>query len=134
MFICAKWRGIATMRKKLCFLALLSHVLFIAACSSEQARYTPLGSGYPPLPNDYPVEIFRYSLPDKSFERIARLDVHLEKSNFRNPSFEETVPKLIDQARLSGSHAIIEVKERRSSLIETQVYHVTATGIRYVDQ
>ncbi len=108
--------------------------ILLAACASEESKYVSLGHNYDPLPGNYPVEVFRFGLPEKKFERIARLDVHIEKTHFLSTDFEDAAPKLIEQARLSGSQAIIEIEERQSSILETKVYHVTATGIRYVNE
>jgi uncharacterized protein YbjQ (UPF0145 family) len=36
------------------------------------------------------------------------------------------------QARQAGADAVIEIQEIRSQILETMVYHVTATGVRYV--
>jgi len=48
-------------------------------------------------------------------------------------SLKGALPLLEEQARLSGADAIIEIRENRSMVGETRVYHVTATGIRYTD-
>ncbi len=115
-------------------LALVVGSLLLAACTSQQSRYVPLDQSYEPLPSNFPVEVFRYELPEKPFERVARLDVHLEKTHFLSSDFEDALPELIEQARLSGSHAIIEIEERTSSVLETKIYHVTATGVRFLDE
>ena len=60
--------------------------------------------------------------------------MHLEKAYFLSSDFEDALPMLIEQARLSGSHAIIEIEERTSSVLETKIYHVTATGVRFLDE
>jgi len=36
------------------------------------------------------------------------------------------------QGDREGADAVIEIEERRSQILETMVYHVTATGVRYV--
>jgi uncharacterized protein YbjQ (UPF0145 family) len=69
--------------------------------------------------------------PQKPVRRISRLDVHLEKTHFMTSSLEDALPELKKQACLSGADAIIELNERSSSVGETQIYHVTATGILY---
>jgi len=38
------------------------------------------------------------------------------------------------QARRAGCDAIVEISERRSEILETRVYHVTAIGVRYLDR
>lgn len=67
-----------------------------------------------------------------SRNRIARLDVHLEKTGFVTSKFEDALPELKKQARQAGADAVIEIQETRSQILETMVYHVTATGVRYV--
>ncbi len=114
-------------------LGLAATVVLLAGCVSQQSGYVPLAGGYDPLPGNYPVEIYRFGLPEKPFERIARLDVHIEKTHFLPSDFEDAIPELTEQARRSGSHAIIEVEERQSSILETKIYHVTATGVRYLE-
>jgi hypothetical protein len=108
-------------------------VLLTASCSSTQSRYVMLGRPYAPRPEGYDVQVFRDGPPQRPFVRISRLDVHVEKTYFMRPSFEDAVAELKEQARLSGADAIIDVQERSSTLNETGIYHVTATGIRYTD-
>ncbi len=114
---------------------LLSCVLaFLAtSCTSSQSRFSRLTAAYPAKPATFPIEVFEDALPERPFERIARLDVHLEKTHFLSSSLKEALPELEKQARLSGADAIIEIRESRSTLNETKVYHVTAIAIRYVD-
>jgi len=90
-----------------------------------------LGQSFPPKPEGYEVQIFRGTPPDRPFVRISRLDVHLEKAYFMSSSFQDALPELKKQARLSGADAVIDIRESHSMVGETMVYHVTATGIRY---
>lgn len=115
-------------------LTLIVATVLLAACTSHQSRYVPLQQSYDALPSSFEVEVFRYGLPEKPFERVARLDVHIEKTHFLSSDFEDALPELREQARLSGSHAIIEIEERSSSVLETKIYHVTATGVRFVSE
>jgi hypothetical protein len=108
--------------------------LAMSACSVHQGRHTSLGPTFHPLPPDQPVEVFRNGLPTRPFVRVSRLDVHVEKTDFREASFDEVVPELKNQARLSGANAIIEIQELRDWAMGTRTYHVTATGIRYLGQ
>jgi hypothetical protein len=109
-------------------------VAFLAvSCATSQSRFSKLGSSYPPKPETFEVEVFQTGVPQRPFERISRLDVHLEKTYFIPSSLTEALPELKKQARLSGADAIIEIRENRSMVGETKVYHVTATGIRYTD-
>lgn len=109
-------------------------IFLLAACTSHQSRYVPLQETYDALPSDFEVEVYRSELPQRPFKRVARLDVHIEKTHFLSTDFEDALPELREQARLSGSHAIIEIEERKSSLLETKIYHVSATGIRFVSE
>jgi len=93
-----------------------------------------LGQTYPPRSIDCDVEVFKTSVPSKGFIKIARIDAHLEKSHFIKSDFEDALPELKKQACLSGADAIIEIQERSSSVLETKIYHVTATGIKYKDE
>jgi hypothetical protein len=92
-----------------------------------------LRDSYPPKPEGYDVQIVQNEAPQRPFVRISRLDVHLEKSFFIGSSLDDALPELKKQARLSGADAIIEIRESRSMVGETKIYHVTATGIRYID-
>lgn len=105
----------------------------ITACSTTQSRYVPLAGDPSPRSEDHPIEIFHESLPQRPFERISRIDVHLEKTHFISSDFADALPKLEKEARLSGADALIEIKERKSSVGETKIYHVTATGIRFIE-
>jgi len=115
-------------------IVLLIAAIFVAGCETTQSRFAPLdGKTYPPKDASFEVEVFETGLPSCSFERIARLDVHLEKSGFMQSTLEEAMPQLHLQARAAGADAIIEIREQRSSVNETRILHVTATGIRYND-
>ena len=114
-------------------IALTFAVLLAVSCATSQSRYVPFGKTYPPKPEGYQVEVFRVEPPTRPFERITRLDVHLEKAFFVGSSLESALPELKKQARLSGADAIIDIRESSSMVGETKIYHVTATGIRYTD-
>jgi len=43
------------------------------------------------------------------------------------------LPLLKNEARLAGADAIIEIRERSSNVLETNIYHTTAVGIVYTD-
>lgn len=119
---------------RVCTPILIALTFLLAACTSHQSRYVPLAETYDALPSDFDVEVYRYELPERPFKKVARLDVHIEKTHFLSTDFEDAVPELMEQARLSGSHAIIEIEEQKSSLLETKIYHVSATGIRFINQ
>ena len=112
----------------LCLVGILA-----VSCMSTQSRYSMLDQSYPPKPEGYEVEIFQGTAPERPFLRISRLDVHVEKTHFIGTSLKAVLPKLKEQARLSGADAVIEIQESSSMVGESTVYHVTATGIRYTD-
>ena len=104
------------------------------ACATEQSRHAPLGSPAPARPVDADVEVFRSGSPARPFVEQARLDVHVEKVALLGTSFDQAVESLKHEARLAGCDAIVDVRERRSRVGETRIYHVTATGVRYTDR
>jgi hypothetical protein len=106
--------------------------LLLAACATTQGRHVPLGPILAARAPDAPVGVFKDAVPERPFERIARLDAHLEKAGFRKSSFEDALPELQRQARLAGADAIVEPHEQHSQVGETMIYHVTAVGIRYI--
>ena len=108
-------------------------VLVVVSCMTTQSRYSMLGPSYPPKPEGYDVQVFHDGVPQRPFVKISRLDVHLEKTHFIGSSFDDALPELKKQARLSGADAIIEIRESSSMVGETKIYHVTATGIRYTN-
>jgi len=111
--------------------ALVAVFGMIGGCATTQSRFVFLDEHYPPQAADAAVDVYRNALPSRTFKRIARLDVHLEKSGFMTSRFEEALPELKKQARQAGADAIVEIEEKHSRILETMVYHVTATGVRY---
>jgi uncharacterized protein YbjQ (UPF0145 family) len=107
-------------------------LLCVSGCATTQSHISYLGERYPPRAAAAAVEVFRDGVPNRAFNRIARLDVHLEKTGFVKSYFEEALPELKKQARQAGADAVIEIEEKRSQILETMVYHVTATGVRYL--
>ena len=61
-------------------ISLISLALLLTSCETPQARFSSLGSAFPPRPKDYPIEVFENGLPSRPFTRVARLDVHFEKT------------------------------------------------------
>jgi hypothetical protein len=106
----------------------------MAGCASTTGHYDFLDKSYPALPADAPIEAFETGEPSRPYVRVARLDAHLEKTGFAMSSLAEALPELERQARRAGCDAIIEITERRSEILETRVYHVTAVGIRYLER
>ena len=110
-------------------------ILFICflttSCATTQSRYVMLDHPYPARAEDCNIEVFRNGNPDKEFMKISRLDVHMEKTHFIQSGLGSALPELKKQACLSGADGIIEVQEHSSGYIETNMYHVTAIGIKY---
>jgi hypothetical protein len=106
--------------------------LALSACVTSQSRFVRLEAPQPPLPAEAPVSVFEAGVPDRPFVRVARLDVHLERS-FASFTVADAMPELLRQARLAGADGIIELQERRDAVAEAKVLHVTATGIRFLD-
>ena len=102
-------------------------------CASTLRRHEFLGPSFPARAADAPVEVFKTDPPTRAFIKIARLDVHLEKTGFVTSNLDNALPELKKQARAAGADAIIEITETRSQHLETMMYHVTAYGIRYSD-
>ena len=115
-------------------LVLAMAALFSVACSTTKSRYSMIAGSYPPKPENFEVQVFVKGMPQRPYVKISRLDVHSEKTSYSGPLLDAMLPELKKQARLSGADAIIEIRERLSWVIETRVYHVTATGIRFTDQ
>ena len=108
-------------------------VFTTSSCATVQSGFT-LQEGHELI--DAPISIVDVYLdehPIWEYRIQARLDAHFEKTYFMNSAFEEALEELKIQARLSGSQAIMNIKESKSRVGETKIYHVTATGIRYVD-
>ena len=103
----------------------------VASCATTQSRFVPLGQPYPSRGEDCSVEVFKTGTPGQDFVRISRIDVHLEKTHFIRPRFEDALPELKRQACLSGADAVIAIQDRSTALGETEAYHVIATGIKY---
>jgi len=113
-----------------CWLSVLLAVC-VVGCSTTQTHFRPLGPVYPARLANAPVELFESGAPSRPFERIARLDVHFEKTALVSTSHETALKALQAEARAAGADAIIDIDERRSRINETLVLHVTGTGIRY---
>ena len=106
----------------------------LVSCATTQSRFTPLGQAYPSRLGDCSVAVLKDSVPQKAFERVSRLDVHIERTGFAQADFESALPELKKQACLSGADAIIEIQERSTGFrFEDRAYHVTATGIKFKD-
>ena len=107
-------------------------LLLLTYCSS-QSKYTMLVPTHVSKPADCVIEVFRGADPGRAFTKISRIDVHIERTYYIRSNFEDVLPELKKQACESGADAIIDIQERSSNInvSETNIYHVTATGIRY---
>jgi hypothetical protein len=114
-------------RRSLVVLALLC---LVSACTT-QSKFRSLGPSYPPKAADAVVEVFEDQAPTRSHARIARLDAHFEKTTFVSTSRQRGIEELKKQARLAGADGIVDIREQRSHVGETQILHMTATAIRY---
>lgn len=113
-------------------LGIAALILSVVGCMTTQSRFAPLGgNSYPPRDEHVEIAVFAHEAPTRPFERIARLDVHLEKTAWTDSSLQQALPELKRQARLAGADAIVDVREQRSLVGETRIYHVTATAIRF---
>jgi len=108
-------------------------VLVVSCATAMQGRFSMLGQSYPPKPAGFDVQIFRDDLPKRPYVKISRLIVHIERTLMGgSSSIEDALPELKEQARLSGADAIIDIQQSVSSVAaETEIFNVTATGIRY---
>jgi len=96
-----------------------------------QSRFVALDGARQPKPETCQIDVFTGKPPERSFVRVARVDAHVENTFFVQQPLTALLPSLKRQACLAGADAIIDVKESRSMLLETQIYHVTATAIVY---
>ena len=65
---------------------------------------------------------------------ISRLNVHLEKAFFVPSDLSSASGELRRQACLSGADGVIDIEEKNSSYLETRIYNLSATGIRFLDR
>jgi hypothetical protein len=103
----------------------------VASCATTQSRFVPLGQTYPSRGEHCQIDVLKTGTPGRDFVRISRIDVHIEKTHFIRSGFDDALPELKRQACLSGADAVIEIRDRSTATGETEVYHVTATGITY---
>lgn len=106
----------------------------LSACAATTGNYRPISEHYPPRPADCDVQIFKNQLPGRPYAAIAQLNVHLEKTFFVPSDFSSASGELKRQACLSGADAVIDVAEKKSSYLETRIYNLSATGIRFLDR
>lgn len=105
----------------------------LAGCAQIQGRSQPLDGAIATAakPADCSIDVYDASPPTRPFVKVARLDAHMEITHFLPISKDHLMPELKRQACLSGADAIIDIEEKRSRYLETNMYHLTATGIVY---
>lgn len=108
--------------------------LGLSACAATTGNYRPITESYPPRSADCAIQIFKDHLPDRPYAAISRLNVHLEKTFFTPSDFSSASGELKRQACLSGADAVIGIEEKHSSYLETRIYNLSATGIRFLDR
>lgn len=112
--------------------AVIVCALLNTACATSQVGLTPIGETYSPRPETHTIEIFKGGkTPDRPYQPVAKLDVHLEATHFITNDFDNAEKSLKSKAREAGGDAIIDVKETKSRLLETHIYHVSGTAVRY---
>ena len=108
--------------------------IMLTGCSTVQGNFLPLGKKYPSRATNSKVKILKSGMLSSSYTKVARIDVHILKTFYCQPSFDDALPEIKRQANLSGSDAVIDIQERTSGYGEYKEYHVTATGIRFSQQ
>jgi hypothetical protein len=109
--------------------------LMLTGCMATTGNYRPLGSTtYPPRADHCDVTIFKDAPPSRPFAPISQLDVHLEKTFFLPSDYDSAIGDLKRQACRSGADGIVDIKEEHSSYLETKIYNLSGTGIRFSDQ
>jgi len=117
------------MNRTVCIVFLASG---LAGCMATTGNYRALSEEhYAARSPGCDVTVFRNSAPSQSFVAISRLNVHLEKTFFVPSDFSSAVGELKRQACLSGADGVIDIEEHSSSYLETRIYNLSATGIRF---
>ncbi len=97
-------------------------------------NFRPLNERSPARPPDCDVAVFKDQPPARPYTAISQLNVHLEKTFFVPSDFLSARGELKKQACLSGADAVIDIEEKHSSYLETRIYNLSATGIRFLDK
>jgi hypothetical protein len=106
----------------------------LSGCMATTGNARPLGATvYPPRPKDCAVTVFKDTPPSRPYVAIAQLDVHMEKTFFLPSDYDSAVGDLKRQACHAGADAIVNIKEEHSSYLETKMYNLSGTGIRFSD-
>jgi hypothetical protein len=107
--------------------------LGLCGCATTTGNYRPVGGHYPPRAANCDIQIIKDPSSARAHVAISRLNVHLEKTFFVPSDFSSARSELKRQACLSGADAVIDIEEKTSSYLETRIYNVSATGIRFLD-
>jgi hypothetical protein len=106
----------------------------LCGCAATTGNYRPIGESRSPRSADCDVVVFKDRQPSRPYAAISRLNVHLEKTFFMPSDFFSASGELRKQACLSGADAVIDIGEKTSSHLETRIYNLSATGIRFLDR
>jgi len=77
------------------------------------------------------VELFFQGKPPRDFARTARLDVHIERTSWIQPTIDAALPALKRLACQAGADAVIDIQQLTSHHLEIRRLHVIATGIKW---
>jgi hypothetical protein len=113
-------------------------VVFLASslcgCMATTGNFRSLNERNPARPADCEISVFKDQPPAKPYVAISQLNVHLEKTFFVPSDFSSASVELRKQACLSGADGVIDIEEKHSSYLETRIYNLSATGIRFLDR
>lgn len=105
--------------------------LALVGCAATTGNYRALGERYPARSPDCAIRIFKDASPRQPFTAISHLNVHLEKTFFVPSDFASAEGELKRQGCLSGADGIVDIQEQHSRYLETRIYNLSATGVRF---
>ena len=109
----------------------LAILVLVASGCTTQVRMAPLVDGLVPRPPDAPIAWITDEVELPPHEEVARISVHIESTFFVRASEEQALEKVREEARRAGADAVVDVRFKRSTILETQALHATATAIRF---
>lgn len=113
---------------------LVAGLVFLGGCMTTQPTAFPIGlKRLPAKRAGAVILLFKDTKPNRPFEAVAQLNVHIEKTFFISSAFSEALPQLEELARQQGADALMNVAEKKSRLNETYIYNVTATAVAFVE-
>jgi hypothetical protein len=119
------------MKKIVCVVFLASS---LSGCMATTGNYRSLTEHNTARPADCDIAVFKDQPPTRPYVAISQLNVHLEKTFFIPSDFSSARSELKKQACLSGADGVMNIDEKNSSYLETRIYNLSATGIRFLDQ